>query len=365
MNNFLIGGTEKFLYNLIKNFNKDEFQITIASIWGSGPLEKDFQALGLPIYFAGPRGTLSNIFAKIFSVFGTMFRLVVFLKKNKPEIVITSLYQSDILGIFSARLVGVKKRIFIQHDVKRLNIFIRIIKRFFAINLATKIIANSNTTKEFLISFFRAPESKISVIHNGVSAAEMKRGAREPAEGSIVFGVIGRLEPVKGHIYFLEAMKILKEEGLEPQALVIGDGELREQLERFTEKNGLENIQFTGMAEDVPAKLKLIDILVVPSLSEGFGLVALEGLFSEKVVLASDLPAIREFIKHNDNGFLFEPGNAKELALILKTLTADYNFLLSAQARTKKWLETTGQKFDITNVALCYEEMIRILYSKK
>ncbi len=357
MNNFSIGGTEKFLYNLIKNFDRDKFQISIASTWGSGPLEKDFQELGLPIYFAGPRGTLSNIFAKIFSVFGTTFRLVIFLKKNKPDIVITSLYQSDILGIFSAWLVGVKKRIFIQHDVKRLNFFVRIIKRIFAVNLATKIIANSNTTKDFLISFFRAPESKISVIYNGVDSENMKRGAKKAAEKNIVFGIIGRLEPVKGHICFLEAMKILKKEGFEPQALLVGDGELREQLKEFTKKNGLENIQFTGMAGDVPAQLKLIDVLVVPSLSEGFGLVALEGLFSEKVVVASALPAIKEFIQHNDNGFLFEPGNAKELALILKALITDYNFLLSAQARIKKWLETTGQRFNIANVALCYEEI--------
>ncbi|MBU4023147.1 glycosyltransferase, partial [Patescibacteria group bacterium] len=144
MNNFLIGGTEKFLYGLIKNLDKDKFEISIVSTWGSGVLEKDFQTLGLPIYFAGSRGCLSNIFAKIFSVFGTAFRLVVFLKKNKPDIVVTSLYQSDILGIFSSWLVGVKKRIIIQHDVKRLNFFVRIIKKIFAINLATKIIANSN-----------------------------------------------------------------------------------------------------------------------------------------------------------------------------------------------------------------------------
>jgi len=358
MNNFLIGGTEKFLYGLIKNLDKDKFEISIVSTWGSGVLEKDFQTLGLPIYFAGSRGCLSNIFAKIFSVFGTAFRLVVFLKKNKPDIVVTSLYQSDILGIFSSWLVGVKKRIIIQHDVKRLNFFVRIIKKIFAINLATKIIANSNTTKDFLISFFGVPEKKISVIHNGVNMSDISRGVKELGQDNIVFGIIGRLEPVKGHIYFLEAMKTLNREAIRPKALVVGDGELREKLQKFVEENNLENIQFTGMTEDVSAKLKLIDVLVVPSLSEGFGLVALEGLFAEKIVVASDLPAIREFIEHNNNGFLFEPSNSGKLAVILKQLVTDFDFCQNARTRTKKWLETMGRKFDITNVAIRYEEIL-------
>jgi glycosyltransferase involved in cell wall biosynthesis len=362
MNNFLIGGTEKFLYNLIKNFNKDEFQIEIITVWGSGPLEKDFQSMGLPIYFARSRKNFSNVFLKIFSVFGATLRLIVFLKKNKPDAVITSLYQSDILGIFSTWLVGVKTRIFIQHDVKRLNIFIKIVKKIFAINLATKIIANSNTTKDFLISFFGVPEKKISVIHNGINVLEISGGIKELERGNIVFGIVGRLEPVKGHIYFLQAMKILRQElNLEPQVLIIGDGGLRLELEKFVADNNLNNIQFLGMIDNIPDKLKLIDVLVVPSLSEGFGLVALEGLFSEKIVVASDLPSIKEFIENNNNGILFEPCNSEELAIILKRLATDFGFCQNMRIKIKRWLKV-GQKFDITNVTLRYEEAIRILF---
>lgn len=362
MNNFLVGGTEKFLYNLIKNFNKDEFQIEIATIWGSGPLEKDFQSIGLPIYFIGPRKNLSNIFSKVFSVFGTTLRLIVFLKKNKPDVVITSLYQSDVLGIFSAWLTGVKGRIFIQHDVKRLNIFIKIIKKIFVVNLATKIIANSNTTKDFLISFFGVPEKKISVIHNGIDVSEISRGIKESNQGNVIFGIIGRLEPVKGHIYLLEAVRILKQESnLEPKVLIIGDGELRSELEKFVVNNNLHNIQFLGMTDNIPDKLKLIDVLIVPSLSEGFGLVALEGLFSEKIVVASGLPAIKEFIENNENGILFDPGNSRELAIILKQLVSDFDFCRDMRTKIKNWMKI-GQKFDITNVVLRYREIIRALW---
>lgn len=362
MNNFLIGGTERFLYELIKNFNKDEFQIEIVTIWGSGPMEKDFHSIGMPIHFIGPRKNLGNIFSKVFSIFGTTLRLIIFLKKDKPDVVITSLYQSDILGIFSAWLAGVEKRIFIQHDVKRLNLFMKIVKRVFAGNLATKVIANSNTTKDFLVSFFYVPEKKISVIHNGINISGISRGIKELEQGKIVFGIVGRLEPVKGHIYFLQAMKILKQgSNLEPKVLIIGDGELRLELEKFVADNNLNNTKFIGMVNDIPDKLKLIDVLVVPSLSEGFGLVALEGLFSEKIVVASDLPSIREFIENNNNGLLFEPCNSGELAIILKRLTTDFDFCGEMRIKIKKWLKA-GQKFNITNVASRYEEAIRALF---
>lgn len=359
INNFSIGGTEKFLYDLIKNFDKDKFQISIVSTWGSGPMEKDFQDLGLPIYFIGPRGTFSNIFEKIFSVFGTTFRLVIFLKKSKSDIVITSLYQSDILGIFTAWLVGIKKRIFIQHDIKQLNFFIKIIKKIFVVNLATGIIANSSTTKDFLTSYWKASADKVNIIKNGIDISKIEEGIKkEHDQKEIVLGIIGRLEPVKGHIVLLKALKLLKDKyNLSPKIFFIGDGNIRQQLESFIKKNDLKNIQITGMVLDVIEKLKLIDILIMPSLSEGFGLAAIEGIFSQKVVVASDLPAIREIIINKENGLLFESKNSEQLANILYRLLSDSIFYRKIKKQTKTWISKERNNLDIRNVILEYEKL--------
>jgi len=359
INNFLVGGTEKFLYDLIKNLNKEKFDIRIITVWGSGPLKGDFRELGLPIYFAGPQKCPHSIFAKIFLPFCIILRLIVFLKKNKPDIVITSLYQADVFGIFSSWFAGVEKRIFIQHDVKAFASFPKIVKKFFAINLSTQIVANSCATRDFLISYWKIPKEKITVISNGIDVHKIEQGIKTgyPAD-EVVFGIVGRLESVKGHIFLLEALKLLKENhGLFPKMLFIGDGSLRQQLEEFIKENGLNNIQITGIALDVVEKLKLVDVLIMPSLSEGFGLVALEGLFAHKIVLASDLPAIRELIVDKKNGLLFKSRDSQELANILYQLLSDPIFYQDIKKRVGEWIYKERGNFDIRNTTLQYEKL--------
>jgi len=292
-------------------------------------------------------------------VFGTTFRLVIFLKKSKSDIVITSLYQSDILGIFSAWLLRVKKRIFIQHDVKQLNFFIKTVKKIFAINLATRIIANSNTTKDFLISYWKAPIDKINIIKNGIDVGKIEEGIKKKHDQEgMVLGVIGRLEPVKGHIVLLEALKLLKEKyNFFPKVFFVGDGSIRQELEIFIKENGLKNIQMTGMILNVIEKLKLVDILIMPSISEGFGLAAIEGVFSKKVVVASDLPAIKEIIINKENGLLFESKNSEQLANILYRLLSDTIFYRKIKEQSQIWISKERNNFDIRNIVLEYEKL--------
>ena len=101
----------------------------------------------------------------------------------------------------------------------------------------------------------------------------------------------------------------------------------REELTGLIERRGLrEMVFFTGWRPDALAIVSLMDILVHPSLSEGFGRAVLEGMALGKAVIASRVGGLRELIEDDVNGLLVEPGNPSMIAAGLRRLLADRSF---------------------------------------
>ncbi|MFA6393163.1 MAG: glycosyltransferase [Candidatus Paceibacterota bacterium] len=363
INNFLIGGVERLLFDIISFFDRDKYDIKIITVLGSGPLEASFRELGIPIYFAGTSLPFSQkIPFKLYWLLIapiTLIRITFFLLKSKPDIVVTSLYQADVLGMISSKIVGVKKRILIQHDVVKFGSLVRIVKKIFALNFSTKVIAISGTVKKFLVGYFKIKNEKIAMISNGIDYENFLKGRKTFLNGSIpVIGMVGRLENVKGHIYLLEALKILKEKyNLSPFTLIAGDGSLRIELEKYTTTNHLDSVKFLGNISNVPNFLSQIDILVVPSINEGFGLVVIEGMVSDKLVIASDIKVMQELIKDNETGLLFESQNPESLAEIILRVLRDRELCEKIQKNALLSVEKNKKLFDIREVSKNYQNL--------
>ena len=358
-NNFSVGGTERFLLDLIGKIQKD-YSISLVTILGAGPLLEEFKKLNIDIYCVGSRNEYKRSFMQRLSALLLLpvsaFRLLFLLIRIKPDIVVTSLWQSDFIGMKVALFAGVKDRILIQHDVQKLSFIANLSKKFISLPLPKKIIANSNATKKFLIDNWQVNGGKIDVIYNGIDTEKfIKIEKIKPKNISI--GIIGRLEPVKGHIFLLKALKILKDlHNLEPDVYIAGTGRLESSLKLYVADNNLKSVHFLGR-EDSPEFLKKIDILVVPSLHEGFCLAALEGLFVGKIVVASDIDAIKEFITDNQNGILFAKGDTKALAENLYRISTDKRFRDDLCDKTKIWAEKNKEKFDLSSVAKNYKKL--------
>jgi glycosyltransferase involved in cell wall biosynthesis len=252
-NNFLIGGTEQMLLDILKNLDRNNFDINIITILGSGPMEKDFRDLGYSIFFFGSKKYPSSFLLKaiwFLSIPFILLRLVIVLKKINPDTIITSLYQSDILG-YLANLSLNKKIISIQHDMVRKGSIIKWFKMK-AFNNADQIIAISNDVKQFLIEYFKVSASKIEIIYNGVDFEKFSSFQKSIDNWGPVFGIIARLDKIKGHIYILKALKKLKNEGIKlPEFIFVGDGAEREDLDDFIKQNDLSNVRFVGETLDI------------------------------------------------------------------------------------------------------------------
>lgn len=188
-----------------------------------------------------------------------------------------------------------------------------------------KAIAVSYENKQNLVNIFGLPEEKITVIHPGVDVnrfqnldssklRKIKEELQIP-EDALVLTTIGRLHPEKGHQYLIKASKIVLSQFKDVIFLVVGEGELRDELQEMCNSLGLEdNFRYAGRRKEIPEILGLTDIFVLPSLFEGLPLVILEAMAAGKPVIASNISGIPEAVIDGATGILVPSQNEKELA---------------------------------------------------
>jgi len=344
-NNFLIGGTERMLLDVLKNLDRNKFDINIITILGSGPMEEEFKQLGSSIFFAGSKKYPLSFFLKLIWILCIPFiflRLIVFLRKINPDTIITSLYQSDILGYLASFGLDTKL-VAIQHDVVKIKPII------------DQIIAISDEVKEFLIEYFKVSDSKIEVIYNGIDFDKFLSFQKPDKNWEPVFGTIARLDKIKGHIYILKALKKLKSKGIKlPEFIFVGDGSERENLEYFAKENNLLNVKFVGEVLNVGQYLKQIDVFVFPSLSEGLGIAIIEALVARKLIIASNIGGIKELIKDNKTGILIEPANVDDLYKAIKWTLENKEEAIKLRNESFDWVNENRQLFDIKDVSKRY-----------
>jgi glycosyltransferase involved in cell wall biosynthesis len=170
---------------------------------------------------------------------------------------------------------------------------------------------------------FASVGGQVCVVHNAAipvveDAAASARTSRLiealPLTGPVV-GVVGRLSPEKGVDVFLDAIAILVRSGVSLSAVVAGDGPERGRLEAQRAALGLDEVvHFLGALDAISPLYGLLDLLVIPSRSEGLPNVLLEALRSDVAVVATDVGAVPEVLGDTRAGIIVAPGSPRALA---------------------------------------------------
>ncbi|NUM55177.1 MAG: glycosyltransferase family 4 protein [Candidatus Hydrogenedentes bacterium] len=137
-----------------------------------------------------------------------------------------------------------------------------------------------------------------------------------------VVGGVGRLEPVKGFSYFVQAAHIVAESLPNARFVLAGDGAERKSLESEAKSLGLR-IQFLGIRDDVSELMAAMDVCVVPSLNEGMGRVILEAGAAGTPVVATNVGGIPEVLIETKTGLLVRPRDETGIASAVLSLAAD------------------------------------------
>ncbi|RJS94523.1 glycosyltransferase family 1 protein [Candidatus Bathyarchaeota archaeon] len=200
-----------------------------------------------------------------------------------------------------------------------------------------RIIACSNSVKRDLENHFHLPSEKITVIPNGVDLSTFelstdkedvkRRYGIAPYERIVLF--VGRLVPQKGVDSLIKAVPLIVQQHRNVKVIITGDGWSRSYLEELTRTSGFrDRIRFLGFVPDSElAKLMVsADVLVVPSIYEPFGIVALEGMAAGVPVVAANVGGLSEIVEHERTGVLVYPGNPESIAWGVNRVLSDSAF---------------------------------------
>jgi glycosyltransferase involved in cell wall biosynthesis len=257
-------------------------------------------------------------------------------------------YKSDLYGLLGSLNLPVK-RVLTSHgstrDSRRKRLYLDVDERLIYPRY-DRIVAVSAHLGHILRRR-KSIGGKVRVIQNGLDVDLL--GAQAPSadpfgarlaaiqgEGVYLAAVVGRLFPDKGHIFFLEAFKRLRQTHPGLKALIVGDGPEREALGRWIAAHHLDDAVFmSGFVADMPAVYGAIDCLVMPSLTEGLPYTLLEAMHYGVPVIATAVGDIPCLIRPGQTGELIPPGNT---AAIVRAL--DDRIRHPASARQ---LAATGQ----------------------
>lgn len=176
------------------------------------------------------------------------------------------------------------------------------------------IIAVSEYGKKNMVELAKIEADFVRVIYNGIDITEAKEKLSSKCNKDIfVIGVIGRLSPEKGHRYLIDALMYLDD--INYECIIVGDGSYRTELEYQTSKNKLNaKVKFLSFINPISSIISKMDVIVVPSLNETFGISIVEAFIHKKPVIASNVGGIPELVKHNLTGFLFPARDVMALA---------------------------------------------------
>lgn len=301
---------------------------------------KGFQFINCYLH-AGREGEVSlNLSSFMVSgVFRYFAALWIYLKLRQlqPDVILVHRFKCLHLGCLLSLLIR-RPLIVVVHGVGdydrgyRRRLLARALRR------GARVVCVSEYVRSYIYSVLGAPAKSVSVIANSIDFAKVagqclpRPVAREQLgivvpEGRMVIGFVGRLASVKGAQDFVQAAIQLKLANV--QFVILGDGPLRPELEELVRVNGGQgNVSFLGFVRDAFTLLSALDLLVMPSRSEGFPLALLEAVASGVPVVASDIAVFREIL--GDSPFLYKAGDLEALVSRLKACIGLFNERLLA-----------------------------------
>jgi len=320
-NHLNIGGISSYLFTLGEGLKKRGHNVYIAC--GPGELSAWLQDKGI-IHIPVPVKTKAEISLNVLISFLKLFPEI---KKKNIDLIHANTRVTQVLACLLSRFSGVP---FIStcHGFFKKRLFRKILPCW-----GEKIIAISEQVKVHLEKDFKVSPENIRLIHNGIDIDKFTADSLQVTavlkqqiglQDGPVIGIIARLSEVKGHVYLIQAMKIVLEKIPAAQLVIVGEGRIKDDLARLSRGQGTEkNIFFVPNMPDTRDILLLIDLFVLPSLKEGLGLSLMEAMSMGKAVIGSDIGGIKSLIQQRVNGILVEPAEPEALALAMIELLQD------------------------------------------
>lgn len=229
-------------------------------------------------------------------------------------------------------------------------------------SISDKVMSISDKVQEVLLDWLRPNDrDKYAVIYNGIATENFKNS--KPYERSDLVPeisgkdkllcVIGSLTEQKNYFFMLEVMESLPDNY---HVLCLGEGPLKQKIISKIQQKGLQKrVHLLGFRKDAARILKTVDVLVIPSLWEGFGLIAVEAMASQTPVVVSNVPGLAEVV--GDAGIKCSVNNVDEFTRAIKKVTNDNEYA----CQLAKLGEKQVNKYDVRKMTKDYLNLYKQL----
>ncbi|OGV25863.1 MAG: hypothetical protein A3F18_02800 [Legionellales bacterium RIFCSPHIGHO2_12_FULL_37_14] len=278
-----------------------------------------------------------------FGLLRLTLRLVSLFGSLKPDVIHVQYISPGLISILSARLAmvpivfatvhiagslvyGIKAKLMLRFAAKLCSAFICVSKGVedFWFGSSAVFDANKHPKRRTHFTIYNAVDPASIAWESTKDVYNLRHALA--LQGRLVIGIVGRLAVQKGHTILLDALAEIKKKVSNVILIVIGDGPEREILQRKAARLALtDSILWLGAQaqQDVFRYYQVMNILVMPSLYEGFGLTAIEAMAFGLPVVGSNVAGLSEVIEHEKSGLLVRPGDADELKIALLRLIND------------------------------------------
>jgi glycosyltransferase involved in cell wall biosynthesis len=315
-----IGGTEMVIKNIIEACDTESFDMSLFCIEEPlGPWGEDMRKNGTSIISVARQD-------------GFDFKVISAIRKHLKiydiDIIHCHQYTPWVYGTLAA--IGLKTKIVFTEHGRFYPDFSSWKRRFINPILARmtdEITAISKATKDALVAYEFIQSSRIKVIYNGIAPLLCSDDSSEVrskygiSNQTLLLGTIARLDPIKNHPMMLKALRRSLDMKLDVKLMLVGDGEMRQQIEQMINDLALQNhVILTGYEPNPAQLLQAFDLYLLTSFSEGTSMTLLEAMSLSKPCIVTNVGGNPEVIKDQLNGIVIESDSDKALADSIKTL---------------------------------------------
>jgi glycosyltransferase involved in cell wall biosynthesis len=348
-----ISGSEAHLLSLLPRLRDRGWDVRMLMLHedeaGAWEFAKALEARGVPIDAIRVRADVDPI---------AFVQLVAYLVRMRPRILHTHLVHADAYGLLAGTVGRVPLRFSTKHGFNEFREapYFGVADRAFA-SLAHVHIAISRGLAHYLEEVEGFDRESFEIVHYGIDP----NGEPKPYADTVPrLLCVGRLIPIKGHIVLLRAFADARRELPELKLDIAGRGPLEPALKALAKELGIDDaIRFLGHVNPVQAAIEQAAVVVVPSMGEGFGMVALEAMERARPVIAASIGGLGELVRDGETGLLVPAGDAEPLRAAIVRLAGDLPLAQEmGEAGRRRALARFLQTTCTERTALLYEDAL-------
>lgn len=345
-----LGGAERMVLNLASVLPRDEFEVHIGALVGSGALINNAAAAGQPaVHFrfknpADPAGIL---------------RLIRYCRRKRIHIVQTHGLRADSVARWASRIGGVRVVISTIHSIDPWRRTPHVIIDRLTAPFVSAYVAVCDAARQAAVQREKINPAACEVVPIGVPQQQVPRERRDEIRQELglapddypVVGVLANIRDMKGHRHVIDALPAILDQNSGVKFLFAGRDDSNGAIKAASVNAGVDQaINFAGFVENPSRLFAVMDLFLLPSDWEGFPVSILEAMQAGVPVIATAVGGIPEMIQHGHSGILIPPKSPQEIASAINLLSRDFALraalVRAADARYQSCytLETMGNK---------------------